>query len=217
MSEAVAETEPEAQLQYRTLTRQGAIFHGHGGDESGEIERESQFLTACDRAVSALLRGAKTPLFLSCVDVHFGPYQRLNTYPHLMNAAISGNPGLVNEQEILRQCSAFLEHRFLESQRDAAELYRTSKASGTASDKLPEVVRAAVDGRVDTIWIPKGRQVMGVWQPDHHDIQLQATDGSTYDLLDFGGVHTFLTGGRVFVVPPDRMPDHGPIAAMFRY
>jgi hypothetical protein len=127
MSAVVAEPEPEAQLQFRTLNRPGAIFHGHGGDESGAIERESQFLTACDRAVSAFLRGAKTPLFLSCVDVHFGAYQRLNTYPHLMNVAISSNPGVVSEQEILRQCSAFLERRFVESQREAAELYRPAK------------------------------------------------------------------------------------------
>jgi hypothetical protein len=56
---------------------------------------------------------------------------------------------------------------------------------------------------------------MGVWQPDRHDIQLQATNGLTYDLLDFG-VHVS-DRRQGFCRSTDLMPDHGPIAAMFRY
>jgi len=37
------------------------------------------------------------------------------------------------------------------------------------------------------------------------------------DLLDLAAVQTILHGGTVYIMKPDEMGDHGPIAAIFRY
>jgi hypothetical protein len=37
------------------------------------------------------------------------------------------------------------------------------------------------------------------------------------DLLEIAAIQTFLNGGTVFILPPEKMPDTGDLAALFRY
>jgi len=37
------------------------------------------------------------------------------------------------------------------------------------------------------------------------------------DLLDFAAIQTFLHGGTVYAVEPEKVPDDAPLAAVFRY
>jgi hypothetical protein len=40
---------------------------------------------------------------------------------------------------------------------------------------------------------------------------------SSEDLLEVAAIHTFLNGGTLFILPPEKMPDAGDLAAVFRY
>jgi hypothetical protein len=37
------------------------------------------------------------------------------------------------------------------------------------------------------------------------------------DLLDLAAIQSILNGGTVYAVEPEQVPDHAPLAAVFRY
>ena len=96
------------------------------------------------------------------------------------------------------------------------QLYHTdgSKASGD----LKEIVPAAVFGRVDTLFLPKGKQVWGRYDAEQNTVILHDQHQSGDEcLLDLAAVHTYLNGGTVYVLPPEEMPREEVVAATFRY
>lgn len=81
-----------------------------------------------------------------------------------------------------------------------------------------EAVGAACEGRVATLFVPAGVErwgkVDGGGRKVHVHKELQAGDE---DLLDLATVQTFLQGGAVHVIPPERMPQGAEIGALLRY
>jgi hypothetical protein len=54
--------------------------------------------------------------------------------------------------------------------------------------------------------------------PETGKIQVhQELQTSDEDLLDLAALHTLFNSGVVFVVPPEKVPDEEPLAAVFRY
>jgi hypothetical protein len=58
----------------------------------------------------------------------------------------------------------------------------------------------------------------GTYDPETMKVHLhlEAEPGDE-DLLDFAAIHTFLNGGTVFAVEPDKVPNEALLAALFRY
>jgi hypothetical protein len=94
----------------------------------------------------------------------------------------------------------------------------TKAADPTASTDVKEIVPAAHFRRVDTLFVTLGRQAWGRFNPDDGSVELHAEPGpEDEDLYDQAAVHTYLNGGNVYAVTPDKMPTEDEIAALFRY
>jgi hypothetical protein len=84
---------------------------------------------------------------------------------------------------------------------------------------VKEAVEAAVEGRVDTLFVAKEEERWGALDEAtntvaEHDVEQPGDD----DLLDLAAVHTILNSGHAFVVPPEAIPGkHGPVTAILRY
>jgi hypothetical protein len=76
--------------------------------------------------------------------------------------------------------------------------YRELRGTGKASSEVGKVVLAAQDGRVDVLFVAE-------------------EGGPTEDLLDLTAIHTILSRGTVYAVPPADMPDGAAVAAVFRF
>jgi hypothetical protein len=87
-----------------------------------------------------------------------------------------------------------------------------------ASNRVNEIVPAAYDGRVDTLFVATGMQQGGIFDPETRSMKVhpEAEPGDE-DLLDYAAIHAFLNKGTVYPLPPDRMPDESPLAALFRF
>ena len=93
-----------------------------------------------------------------------------------------------------------------------------AKSKGLGMDDLAQVAEAAVAGRVATLLIEADRQIAG--RIDTTTGQIQFADLShpeVDDLLDDLGELVLKKGGRVVVVPAERMPTPTGLAAIFRY
>ncbi len=225
LAEALRFDDPESRLQFHTASgptggRGGrpAMFFGQGArsqDQKGDILRYFQKL---DTGIRALLVGEQAPLVLAGVDYLLPLYREANTYPHLIEEGIEGNPDKLSAEELHQRAWAIVQPCFLEEREAAAESFLQLANTDKASEKLVEIVPAAYHGRVETLFVVLGLQQWGSFDPITAEVRFhQEAEPDDQDLLDLTAVQTFLHGGRVYAVEAEQMPVGAPLAAVFRY
>ncbi len=215
--------QPEKQLQYHTRTppgmgRRAAIFHGHGAREEDAKENILQYFRMIDRGLREVLRHERAPLLLAGVDYLLPIYREANSYPHLLQEGVTGNPEGLHPQQLHAQAWPIVQPFFEKAQRDARARYGELVRKGRASSKIEEVVPEAYFGRVESLIVAVGRQQWGTFDSDNREVCLHPEQRpGSQDLLDLAAIHTLLNGGEVHAVPPKRVPDRSLVAAIFRY
>lgn len=225
LAEALRWDEPESQLQWHTGTGahsngRAAVFHGHGvGDAEDKKKRILHYFQKLDAGLNEILATQKAPLVLAGVDYLLPIYREANSYPHLMDKGITGNPEEVGNEDLHRQVLDIV-MPVLTSDRSAAfRRYYELEGDALAVDGLSDVVHAAHQARVETLFVALQRQRWGSFQPGHSDgIELhdQPEPGDD-DLLDYAAVQSLLNGGTVYAVAPEEVPGGGDVSALLRF
>jgi hypothetical protein len=218
--------DPEKRLQWHTRTDskvdgRAAIFHGHGvasaDDPKDYILR---YFHRVDEGLSQLLAEERAPVVLAGVDYLLPIYQQANTYLHLMDEGISGNPEGLSAKELHEHAWTIVKPLFQREQQEAAAQYQqlAGTDSHLASSVVQDVVSAAYHGRVASLFVGLGQHQWGTFDPMTNAVHTreEARPGDE-DLLDFAAVHTYLNGGEVYAVESQKVPDDAPLAAVFRY
>lgn len=196
-------------------------FHGQGSPDRDKFQRDmEQYWYAIDRGLQKYLHNKRAPLVLAGVEHLFPGYRQANSYQHLVEEGIAGNPELLKPEELQAKAWEIVQPLFLREQQDAIEHYKELTATERTSTDLKEVIPAAYYGRVEQLFVAVGVQQWGIFNPGistatvdiHSDPEL-----GDEDLLDAAAVHTIVNGGTVYAVEPDQVPDEAPLAAVFRY
>jgi len=223
LASALQDDDPERQLQHHTgasaSAGQGAIYHGHGtGSDEFEKENIRRYLRKVDEGLQEILRSERVPVVLAGVEYLHPLYKEANTYPHLIEGRITGNPEKLSPRALHAQAWPLVESHLDEERKAALHEYAELAASNLASTDPMEIVPAASHGRTKTLFVADGPEVWGVFNEDEHAVELHKKPGpDDEELLDLAAAHTLLKGGEVFIVAPNKMPDQAPLAAVFRY
>ncbi len=224
LAEALQYDDPEKQQQFHTATpapgggERAAMFHGHGVGSDDEDKNLRRFCQLVERGLQPYLRQENAPLVLACVDHLYPIYKEANTYAHLVEDHVSGNPDEWTPKTLHERAWPIVEPIFQQTRLEAAKQYKNLTDSEQASKDIRTIVPAAHYGRVDTLFVALGEQQWGAFDPQTNRIDLQAApDPQNEDLLDAATVQTILNGGTVYAVEPENVPDQVPLAAIFRY
>ena len=223
LAEALQYERFDKQIQSHSVTSsgragdRGAVFHGP--DLSDEDKnRILRWFHKIDDELPNVLIGGQSPMVLAGVKYYFPIYKEANSYPHLLEEGIPGNPDDLSPEELHAQAWPLVQPFFMKAQQDAFAQYAQLAGTGKATADVQEAVLAAHHGRVDVLIVPIGAQVWGRFDPITNTVHvhqnLEAGDG---DLLDLAVIQTILHGGTVYAVGPEQMPDRAPLAAVFRY
>lgn len=169
-----------------------------------------------DRGLHPLLREEKAPLVLAAVDYLQPIYRQANTYAHLLEGGIEGNPDRLSSKELHDRAWPLVKPLFEEAQQRAAAQYRQLAGTDRASGDLKAVVAAAHEGRVETLFVALDRQRWGVFDPSAGEVEEheQALFGDV-DLLDLAAAHTLAHGRTVYAVESQQLPSGTDVAAIF--
>ncbi|OPZ28679.1 MAG: hypothetical protein BWZ01_01036 [Deltaproteobacteria bacterium ADurb.BinA179] len=227
ISDALQIDEAGKELQFHTRTspaagagRRQAIFHGHGAGEDEDKTNLLRYFHRIDRGLQEVLRDEHSPLVLAGVGYLFPIYREANTYQHLLDEGIEGNPDELSAAEIHGKAWEIVRPLFMKKQEEAAAKFeRFSKTgNGQASNDLEKVVPAAYSGRVDTLFVAAGAQRWGTFDPDSQRVELhEKPQAGDDDLLDLAAVQTFLNGGSVYTSDQGDIPGGSALAAVMRY
>ncbi|MFZ5447149.1 MAG: hypothetical protein ACOZFS_00725 [Thermodesulfobacteriota bacterium] len=223
LADALKYEELIKQLQFRTGIGAGgargeraAMFHGQ--DVADAKERIQRYFRQIDQGLRDLLREAQAPLVLAGVEYLLPIYKEINTYQHLLNGGVTGNPEGVNPEDLHRQAWDLVEPYFKREQEQAAARYRQLAGTGRTSHDAGEIVPAAYHGRVEFLFVAVGRQQWGDYDPGANRVDLHsAPQPGSFDLLDLAATQTLLHGGTVYAVEPAAVPGTALLTAVFRY
>ena len=95
------------------------------------------------------------------------------------------------------------------------EIVHTPKVSHQISDIIP----AAIQGRIDTLFIRKGDKVYGTYNAKNNCVILDSEkDEINISLINLAAINTLLQGGNVFIMETQDMPHNKrPLNAIFRF
>lgn len=224
--DALGEELEEAHLQFHTGTSsttgvrgdRAAVFHTQGGGEEDQKPEIAKFFHLVDRGVQERLRDRNAPLVLAGVEYLLPIYREASGHPNLLEG-VTGNPQDVPPEELRDRAWEIAKPLVLTRRQEEAERFRAMLGTGRASSQIEEVVVAAADGRVDTLFVARGEQRWGRFEPGDRRVRSdQDPQPDNEDLLDLAAVRTYLNGGTVYVLDPERLPSPGePVAALYRY
>jgi hypothetical protein len=215
---------PEPIVQYRTGLRLGRgrthmATHGHGYGREDLKRLMAEYYRMVDRALLQLTNERQLPMILAGVEYEVALYREISRYPIIVPEAIYGSPEHygVNElharaREILRRWSDTQRRQWLE------RFWNLRGSSPKVSDEFTTVFFAAVQGRVDALFVRPDQEVWGIADYSRHTIEFvpAGTPGAVH-LLNEAVIHAFAARGQIFAVSEEELPEGVVMAAVLRY
>jgi hypothetical protein len=224
MAAALQYDDPEKRLQLHTGSSKGnrgdrtAIFHGHGGGSEEHKDDLLHYLREVNNGLESFLKNQQAPLILAGVDYLWPIYHEVNTYSHLLPDGISGNTETLPLEELHTQAWQIAQPYFDLAKESTISHYQELQSSEQTANTIEKVVPAAYFERVETLFIPIGENVWGVFDPEKNSLQIHSQrEVGDEDLLDLAALHTLSNGGTVYAVEQEDIPEHQAIAAVLRY
>ena len=194
----------------------GAIFSGHGVGIDDAKDDLLLYFQKIDRGLHDVLRAERLPLVLAGVDYLQPIYRQANTYPHLFEEGIKGNPDRLSSQELHDRAWALVRPHFDEAQKKAVAQYRQLSGTGRTACELEQVVSAAHHGDVETLLVALGRQRWGRFNADTGRVEEhERAESGDEDLLNLAAIYTLAHGNTVYPVEPGQIPEGRLVAAVF--
>ncbi len=194
-------------------------FHGGGMEVERRLSEDMRFtFRQVDEGIRRTVGSTDTP-FVLAGDIHVTPvFREVSKLKNIVEETIRGNQDVASDGSLHDRALEILEpfwHKELDAEK---ETFGTALAQGKATRDLKDVLAAAMDGRVNTLFVAPGAHRWGRVDEEKRYVELHdAESPGDEDVLDWATLRTLQTSGRVLVVEPDAVPGDGPLAAVLRY
>lgn len=196
------------------------VSGGHGRAEDDIKAEILEFFNRADKAMMKYM-DRSCPVVLAGVEYLLPRYKETTEHPKVQEEGLTGNAEGLSAEELREAAWEIVEPLFLEDRRKAAERYGDNLGTGRSSNIYQDVLPAAHDGRIDTLFVARGVRLWGTYDVEGRKARLEEDQTrqtySSEDLLDLAAVQTFLNGGTVYAVPQQEVPEGHAVAAIFRY
>lgn len=214
-------TEPQQKVSSHGGVGQGRqpMHHSTGGKKD-EVDLDAEkFFRAVDRAVlEQHSNPSGLPLILAALPEHHHLFHAVSHNPFLVADGITLNTAALPLDELRVLAWQTIEPEYQARLTTLVEEFEQARAKQLGSDDLAQVAEAAVHGRVATLLIEADRQLAGRLDSTTGRIEFAGlSHPEVDDLLDDLGEMVAKAGGRVVVMPSQRMPTQTGVAADFRF
>ncbi|MEO7863657.1 MAG: hypothetical protein ABIU05_25120 [Nitrospirales bacterium] len=194
------------------------MHHGHGG-KNAEIDIDAdRFFRVVDRAVlEHYSQPSGLPLILAALPEHHHRFHNISHNQFLMAEGLTINPDALPIDELPKRVWEVIEPQYQARLARLADEFAVAKSNELGSDDLAQVAQAAA-GRVATLLIEADRQIAGRLDCATGEVKLaDLSHPEVDDLLDDLGELVEKMGGRVLIIPAERMPGRTGLAATYRH
>lgn len=206
--------------QGRVARREGksteVATHGHGKGEDDREDELRTFLQRVDAAVHARLGGGHDPVVLAGVDEVTSVYRKLSKLgDRLCSDTISRNPDRDDIRELHDRAWALVEEIFDDNLEPALERMRELQDSDRVLTEIAQVVKAAREGRVETLIAAVDTERWGRFDRQRHEVlPHEEQQPGDVDLVDAAAQLGLRRGAKLVMAVQDDLPGNSPLAAL---
>jgi hypothetical protein len=176
-----------------------------------------QYARKVDHALRSVLAGRELPLILAATEPLASIYRSVNSYPHLVQRTIEGNPEGVADQELAAASRDVLDDLYARELSELRDLFELRFHQDRGSTDVATVARAATYGAVQTLFVDIDQNMPGLVDEETGTVALTENDAVGYGVVDEIARRVLLSGGRVLAVRAPDVPGGGAVAAILRY
>ena len=223
LEDSLPESVHERQLLFhsegpRAGGNQGSVYYGAGPGSEDNKDNLTRYFRQIDKVMSNYKKGRRVPMVLAGVDYLLPLYREVNSHFPLLDQGVVGNPDTLSAEQLRDKAWQVVEPYFSKGRETAARTYRDLDNGSRATNEVAQAVIAAMQGKVDTLFVPSGGQQWGRVDTATGSVEMHPVrQAHDIDLLDFATVQTLTKNGAVYVVEPGQVPGGGPIAAIYRF
>jgi len=195
------------------------MYHGHGSKKD-EVDMDTErFFRAIDRAIlEHHSRPSGLPLMLAALPEYHALFHRTSSNPFLLEKGIDIHPDALSADAFRERAWLAFEPHYEERLDDFIEEFGKANSRGLGAEEVAAVAEAAVAGGVATLLVEADRRVPGRLDAETGGIETADLDNPEIDdLLDDLAEMVMKKGGRVVVIPAERMPTETGVAAIQRF
>jgi hypothetical protein len=184
----------------------------------GQKMRMRQYARQIDQALRPFLNGLELPLILAATAPLDSIYRSVNSYPHLAETSIPGNPEATSDADLMASAHDLLDKMHAAELARVHELYALRLSQRRASGDIADVARAATYGLVDFVLVDIDELVPGSIDEESGAVTLDTSaDAINYGVIDEISRRVWLSSGKVLAVRREDVPGGGSVAAILRY
>jgi len=196
-----------------TLHSSGAI-----ADKAQYKADVQQYVHAIARKLDKHLADETSPLIVAAVEYEQAFFRQETTYRHLLKEGIEGNPDGYSDDQIHDAAWKIAEPHFTQAKRDSLKHFADLLGTGKTSDRIEQILPAAVHGRVRTLYLQTDVPVWGRFDSKTSAVVVHSpAEEGDRDLLCLATINVLQNRGMAYALNKEEMPTKNPHAAMFRY
>jgi Bacterial archaeo-eukaryotic release factor family 3 len=201
--------------------RRGTLAHAQSFGEAPDELRKNELLEFLHRVASAFephLKGNPAPVILAAHPEIQGNFREVAGWKEIIPEGLSENPDAFARDELHRRAYALVEPKVAEARAAALDRLNALLATGRATTKPEEIVKAARYARVDTLFLTGDDHLWGAFDEAEERIVAHGSPAEgDIDLLDYAALMALRQGGSVTLVERTALPPPGLSAAILRY
>lgn len=228
LDESMKYTEIQKSLQHHSGTgsgSSGAMFHGQAKGINRDDRKifVEEFMRKVDNGINKLILDENVPLVLSGVEYLHPIYKEISKYQHIYEKGVEGSTEEMSSSELHSKTWPLVEPFFSSSLENYMQKYGDLAGTGKTSYDLKSIVPAAVNGRVEAIFITPEASQWGKYTEQGANLTIDLHDNFEENddcLVSMSAVETVLNGGKTYIVDKENMPEKNvdtDIVAVFRY
>ncbi|MCC7479120.1 hypothetical protein IT575_11765 [bacterium] len=196
-----------------------ARFYGQSDASSREELAQEHFALRVAQALDTELNGEKAPLVIAGTQELAHMLRQRLSYPHIAAGIVAGNPEHLSAEELQRCALPLVAEQLGLPRRQALEKLHAGLGTGRAEAQRLPLVQAALDGRVETLFVTPAGQIRGRIDMDSRQALPELPGGPALeaDLLELALASTLRQGGRAYLAQPEELPGEAEAAALLRY
>lgn len=212
---------PSAAGQAVPSGRRQGMFHGHGVVDDDAKEQVQRFFQVLADSLEKVWHRHQPPLplVLAGVDYERAMFRAASSHPRILDRGVDGNTEYISTEELFERVRPIVEPLLHEELRHKAAAFQDLAGTPRASTDLEEVLLAAADGRVDTLFCDTTVQRWGRFDKTTRSLEVHGNrEPGDEELVDRAVHETVFHGGVAYPVNEGTgVMATGPVAAVFRY
>jgi hypothetical protein len=222
MAETLTPQKSERGLQFHGggpgKGKESVVYQGQGPDKLEENNIVLYFQQINQGLMHKLLRDEAAPLVIAGVKYLYPIYKKINTYKHLYQEEIAGNPEKLSNEVLQARALALLQPYFDRHEANAVREYRELQATGHTTTDIADIASNSYSGQVERLLIASDANSWGSFDANTSIVtRHNKPEPCDIDLIDFAAANTLLHRGTVNVVKPDDMPGGSAVGAVLRH